>query len=188
MSYEFLQAKYYSRGRGGKPIQWIFIHTMETPETPSRAKQVWKWFAGKTAPQASAHFMVDATNVEQSVMLSDTAWAVNDYDTNQKSISIELSGEASQTPEQWADAYSTAELKLAAKIVAQLCKQFNIPVKRVYGTDIQHNRPGIAGHWDVTLGKAIKGGHTDPGVNFPWTTFIPMVEAELTQSSTKENK
>ena len=178
INYPFLQAKYYTPGRSGKKVSWIFIHTMETPETPSRAKQVWQWFAGKTAPQASAHFMVDATSVEQSVRLTDTAWAVDDYDTNQRSVSIETAGEASQTPAQWADAYSKAELALEAKLTAQLCKNFNIPVRKATHADIQKGIPGIAGHWDVTIAKGIRGGHTDPGKNFPWATFIPLVQAE----------
>jgi len=178
ISYPFLQAKYYTTGRGGNKVSWIFIHTMETPETPSRAKQVWQWFAGKTAPQASAHYMVDATSIEQSIKLADTAWAVDDYYTNQKSVSIETSGQASQTPAQWADAYSTAELHLEAKLTAQLCKFYGIPVRKATPSDIQKGIPGIAGHLDVTLAKGIKGGHTDPGLNFPWSRFISLVEAE----------
>lgn len=178
MNYPFLQARYYTAGRGNRKVSWIFIHTMETPQTVNRAKQVWQWFAGKTAPQASAHFMVDSTNVDQSVRLSDTAWAVDDYDTNQRSVSIETSGEASQTIAQWEDLYAKAELKLAAILCAQLCKQFNIPVRKATPADINKGISGIAGHWDVTIAKKIRGGHTDPGANFPWATFIPMVQAE----------
>ena len=183
ISYPFLQAKYYTPGRGGNKVSWIFIHTMETPQTKNRALQVWRWFAGKTSPLASAHYMVDATSIEQSVKLSDTAWAVDDYNVNQRSISIETSGEASQTPVQWADAYSVAELALEAKLTAQLCKQFNIPVRKAKPEDIQKGIPGIAGHLDVTIAKRIKGGHTDPGINFPWIKFIQLVELEYKKLS-----
>ena len=177
MTYPFLQAINYTPGRGGKKPLQIFLHTMETPETPGRAKQVWQWFAGKTSPQASAHFMTDATTVEQSVKTSDTAWAVDDYALNQSSISIEMSGVDSQTPAQWADAYSTAELALVAKLVAELCKQFDIPIVKLSPLDVAANKAGIAGHWDVTLGKKIAGGHTDPGKYFPWDKFIAQVKA-----------
>lgn len=179
INYPFLQAKYYTAGRGGKKVSFIFLHTMETPQTVNRARQVWQWFAGKTAPQASAHFMCDNINIKQSVRLADTAWAVDDYDLNQRSVSIETSGEASQTPAQWADAYAKQELASVAKLVAQLCKQYNIPAVRIHAVDIVRGKPGIAGHWDVTLAKNIKGGHTDPGKNFPWETFITMVVENL---------
>jgi len=177
MTYPFEQAVSYSKGRGGKKPLQIFLHTMETPETPGRAKQVWQWFGGKTSPKASAHFMTDATVILQSVQTSDTAWAVDDFALNQSSISIEMSGIASQTAADWADAYSTAELALVAKLVAELCKQFSIPVVKLSPADVAANKAGIAGHWDVTLGKKIAGGHTDPGKNFPWDKFIAQVKA-----------
>jgi N-acetyl-anhydromuramyl-L-alanine amidase AmpD len=37
---------------------------------------------------------------------------------------------------------------------------------------------GIIGHNDVTVAFRIKGGHSDPGKNFPWDDFIDMVESE----------
>jgi len=179
INYPFLQAKYYTTGREGNKVSWIFIHTMETPQTKNRALQVWRWFSGKTAPQASAHFMVDSTNIVQSIKLTDTAWAVDNYNVNQKSDSVELSGQAAQTPAQWADAYAKGELNLATKLLAQLCKFHGIPVRKATPQDINNNIPGIAGHWDVTIAKKIFGGHIDPGKNFPWTTFIPLVQIEF---------
>ena len=123
--------------------------------------------------------MNDATCIDQSVKLSDTAWAVGDYDLNQRSVSIELAGEASQTPVQWADFYSKAELTQAAKLTAQLCKELSIPVRKVSPNDIARGISGIAGHLDVTLAKKIYGGHWDPGKNFPWNHFIAEVKIEF---------
>jgi len=99
MTYPFIQAKHYTPGRDGKPIKLIVVHTMETPQTEGRAKQVALWFAGDNAPQASAHYMVDDKEVIQSVNEADTAWAVNQQDINQQSISIEHAGYAAQTPQ-----------------------------------------------------------------------------------------
>lgn len=179
MAFKFLQARSYAKGRGGKKVSYIFIHTMETPETKGRAKQVWAWFAWKTSPKASAHFMVDNTSIFQNVKLTDTAYAVGNSDLNARSISIELAGQAKQTKAEWNDTYSTAMLKRAATLTAQLCKEKNIPVRKASPNDITKGIPGIAGHLDVTIAKAIYGGHTDPGKNFPWVKFLALVKLEL---------
>jgi hypothetical protein len=50
----FVQARNYTRGRSN-PIDVIVVHTMESPEKPDTAESVAAWFAGSTAPQASAH-------------------------------------------------------------------------------------------------------------------------------------
>jgi len=179
MTIPFEQAEHFTIGRNGNKIRLIIIHTMETPETPKRARQVWNWFAGKSAPQASAHYMVDATDILQSVEDLDTAWAVGDFPLNCQSISIELSGSASQTPAQWADVYSKAELANAAKLCADLCKKYKIPAVKLSPADILAGKSGFAGHVDITVAKAVKGGHTDPGKSFPWVVFLAQVQSLL---------
>jgi len=172
MTYPFIQARNYTKGRAGHTPRLIVIHTMETPETEGRAKQVAAWFAGTTAPQASAHYMCDDKQVIQSVLETDTAWAVDDYALNQESISIEHAGSASQSAEQWNDAYSQAELKLSAALAAEIATRYRIPVVKLSPADIFAGKAGICGHHDITVAKAIAGGHTDPGVNFPMVQFL----------------
>ena len=176
MTYPFYQAVNYSKGRGGHIPRLIVIHTMETPESEGRAKQVAGWFAGKTAPQASAHYMVDDKQIVQSVSEFDTAWAVDDFALNQQSISIEHSGSASQTPAQWADTYSQAELKNSATLAAQIAARYRIPVVKLTSEDILAGKPGFCGHADITAAKKISGGHTDPGAHFPWDTYLGFVK------------
>ena len=176
MTYPFIQAKHYTKGRGGHKPRLIVIHTMETPETESRAKQVASWFAGKTAPNASAHYMVDDKQVLQSVQEADTAWAVDDFTLNEESISIEHAGSASQTPAQWADAYSVAELKLSAKLAADIAKRNGIPIVKLTPNDVLDGKSGFVGHNDITIAKKISGGHTDPGKNFPWDQYINLIK------------
>ena len=179
MTYPFAQAKYYTVGRGGTVPRLIVIHTMETPETYGRARQVWRWFWGKTSPKASAHYMTDATTIEQSVKETDTAWAVGDYILNRASISIELSGEASQTKAQWADAYSQAELTLVAGLVKEIATRQRIPLVRLTPADILAGKSGLCGHIDITIAKKIKGGHTDPGAHFPWIDLFVKVATHV---------
>ena len=175
MTYPFYQAKNFTKGRSNHNPRLIIIHTMETPESAGRAKQVATWFNGKTAPQASAHYMVDDKQIVQSVLEADTAWACDDWELNQVSISIEHAGSASQTPAQWADAYSTAELSLSAKLSADIAKRWSIPLVKLTPDDILAGKAGFAGHLDITKAKKIAGGHTDPGVNFPWETYLKLI-------------
>jgi len=173
MSYPLIQAKHFTAGRGGHSPRMIVIHTMETPETSGRAKQVATWFAGSTAPQASAHYCVDDKEIYQSVKDSDTAWAVDDFDLNQQSISIELAGAASQTPAQWHDAYSKNELVHLIALAKDLCKQYSIPPIHLTNAQILDGKTkGFAYHSDITSAKKIAGGHTDPGKNFPLSDFL----------------
>lgn len=179
MKIPFVKAKNFTPGRGGKKVRLIVIHTMETPETKGRAKQVARWFAGPTSPDASAHYCVDNIDTILSVKETDTAWATGEHHSNQTSISIELAGSASQSALQWKDKYSKDELANAANLVAELCLKYNIPVKKLSGSSVKSGS-GIIGHADVTYAYGIKGGHTDPGKNFPWKDFIAMVESEYT--------
>lgn len=177
MTYPFYQAVNFSKGRGGHIPHLIVVHTMETPESEGRAKQVAGWFAGKTAPQASAHYMVDDKQVVQSVSEFDTAWACDDWLLNQQSISIEHAGSASQSPEQWNDAYSQAELKLSAQLAAEIAKRYRIPAIKLTPADILVGKAGFCGHADITAAKKIAGGHTDPGTHFPWDTYLGLVKS-----------
>lgn len=187
----YYPAKFQTAGRGISTVWGLCVHTMETPQTVGRAKQVAQWFAAKFAQmQASAHFCIDATTIEQNVLDQNTAWATGDWTVNQGSISFELSGEASQTPAQWADTYAKHELANLAALLAHECSTRHIPVRHLTPAQIrkialtpQHlvkpSDGGIFGHWDVTLALGIKGGHVDPGKNFPWDTLLALVAADV---------
>jgi N-acetyl-anhydromuramyl-L-alanine amidase AmpD len=174
----FIQSKNYSKGRKGKQVRLIVIHTMETPETPGRAKQVATWFKGNTAPDASAHYCIDNKSIISTVQDSDTAWACGVSEINQVSISLELAGQANQTKLQWQDQYSKGVLANAAKLTASLCKKYNIPVVKLSQTQVKLGK-GIIGHNTVTAAYQVKGGHSDPGNNFPWTDFLELVNQEM---------
>ena len=184
MTYPLIQAKHFTAGRGNTKPRLIVIHTMETPENAGRAHQVAQWFAGPTAPQASAHYMVDDAEVYQSVLEKDTAWAVDDFALNQASISIEHAGAASQTSQEWQDLYSAHELTNSAKLAAGICQRTGIPAVKLTPADILAGKSGFCGHNDITAAKKIAGGHTDPGVNFPWDAYLKQVNAILHPAAT----
>jgi len=184
MTYPIIQAKHYTPGRNGIKPRLIVIHTMETPENRGRAHQVAAWFSGANAPQASAHYMVDDADIYLSVKETDTAWACDDQELNQASISIEHAGVAAQTPAQWADAYSKSELALSARLTADIAHRYGIPAIKLSPADILAGKAGFCGHNDITSAKKIFGGHTDPGPNFPWTGYLAQVNATLKPTAT----
>ena len=173
----------YTKGRV-KPIRLVVIHTEESQEIKGSAKRVAQWFAGSSQPDASAHITVDDTNWVQVVADTDTAWGAPG--ANQDGLHAELAGTASQTPAQWADAYSASMLNILAKKVAQWCKTYNIPAVHLTPAQVADGKTrGICGHIDVTKAFPILakkyGAHSDPGKDFPWTLFIENVQKELTK-------
>ena len=155
----------------------MVIHTMEAPEKPTMAENVARWFAGKTAPQASAHYCVDSGLVVQCVLEKDVAWHAPGANSN--GIGIEHSGYARQTAEEWADDYSECMLALSAKLTAEICTRYSIPVVRLTVDDLRSKARGLCGHVDVT--NAFNGGrgHTDPGPHFPWEHYLELVSAAM---------
>lgn len=173
-----IQAKYYTKGRKN-PITQIIMHSMESQEKPDTAETVARWFAGPTSPKSSIHYCADSTSVVQCVKDKDIAWQAGIWEVNDRSLSVELAGKASQTNAEWKDKYSLALLKQAAVVVGHWCHLYDIPVKKLTPKEVLANKKGICGHVDVTNGYGVVGGHTDPGEGFPWPVFLQMVAANV---------
>ncbi len=182
----FIQAKNFTRAarpNPPNPITLIVIHTMEAPEKPKTARNVATWFAGPSAPQASAHYCIDDAEIIQSVLECDVAWHAPG--ANQNGIGLEHAGYANQTPDQWNDDYSKAVLANSAKLAAGLCKRFGIPIVRLAAADLKAWHANIAwpftagfcGHIDCTNAFSGGKGHTDPGPSFPWDSYLTRVQA-----------
>ena len=174
-------AKNYTKTRRGHSLQIIVLHSAENQELNGQAVHLGQWFAGPTAPEASAHVMVDNKQIVVSVDDVDTSWAVDDFPLNLISKSYELTGHADQTAAEWNDAYSKGVLATAEAAVKVDLKKYKIPA--VHLTDAQivaaHNGDktikGICTHADITRALKVSGGHTDPGKFFPLTEFIKAV-------------
>ena len=172
-----IRAKNAGPARPGQRIDLIVIHTMEAPEKPGTAHGVAEWFAGPNAPQASAHYCIDAVDVIQCVPEDVVAWAAPG--ANRRGIHLEHAGYASQTPENWADEYSDRVLSLSAELAADIARRHDIPIVRLTVDQLAAGARGFCGHVDVT--NAINGGkgHTDPGVAFPWDNYLTLVGGAL---------
>ena len=158
-------------GRQGKKPRLIVIHTMEAPEGPQTAENVARYFLGA---KASAHWCIDNNSRVRSVKDADTAWTAPG--ANNDGLQIELAGYARQSAKDWADAFSRAELEIAALSAAEWVNKYKIPVRKLSAAQVLNGSYGFCGHVDVTNAYR-KSTHTDPGTNFPWDYFLDRVDA-----------
>lgn len=169
---ENLTTKRY-QGRKGAAIDLIGIHTMEAPEGPQTAENVANYFK---KVNASAHVCVDNNSRVRVVRDADTAWTLPG--ANNRSLNIELAGYAKQSAADWADAYSLAELELAALTSAEWVRAYGIPIKKLSHAEIRAGHKGFVSHDDIS--KVYKqSSHWDPGPNFPWAYFLGRVAAHV---------
>jgi N-acetyl-anhydromuramyl-L-alanine amidase AmpD len=167
-----LTSKHYV-GRMGVRPRLIGIHTMEAPETGDTAEEVARYF--KTV-DASSHWCVDDNSRVRVVADTNAAWTMPPM--NNESLNVEMAGYASQNARQWNDQYSADTLFIASVVVAEWCHKYSIPVKHLSHAEIAGNHAGIVGHIDVNAVYHVST-HTDPGVNFPWGTFLGKVRNHL---------
>jgi N-acetyl-anhydromuramyl-L-alanine amidase AmpD len=182
LDYPFIPSANFTQA-GRTVANLIVIHTMEAPEKPGTARRVAEWFAAPNgaAPQASAHFCVDADEVIQCVRLDDVAWHAPG--ANRVGIGIEHAGFAAQTAVDWDDESSRKILSRSAKLCAELVRVAGVAPGRLTSDQVKAGMSGLCGHIDVTNAFPDKGhGHTDPGVNFPWDNYLALVSAELAAS------
>jgi N-acetyl-anhydromuramyl-L-alanine amidase AmpD len=169
----FVKAKNYTPATRSD-IRWIVLHTMEAAEASTTAENVARWFAGPSAPQASAHYCIDDNSIVQCVKDHDVAWHAKGG--NRYGIGLEHAGYARQTAEEWADAFSQRMLALSAALSADLCRRHGIPVAYVDAAGLLRGAHGITTHLQVT--QAFKEStHTDPGRWFPMERYLELIRA-----------
>lgn len=174
---QFKQARNY-KPVAVRSLDLIVLHSMEAPEKGDTAENVASWFAGKSAPMASAHYCIDNDTIVQCVRDNDVAYAAPG--ANHNGIQIEHAGYARQSTRDWQDPYSTEMLQRSAALVAAKCKAYGIPAEYRNAAALKAGLRGITTHYECT--KAFTGNHTDPGVGFPIGRFINSVQEQLNPS------
>lgn len=178
MAYVTPRHYYPTRNR---PLRLIVMHTMESPEAGDTAESVANWFAGPTSPVASAHACIDNDSVV--LCLPPTATAFAAPGCNADGYQIELAGRAGQGAAGWADAYSQAELQLAAAHARSIAQANGIPLRHLSNAELAAGQSGFIGHDQASQ---VYGGsdHWDPGPDFPWGQYMSLVTGQAAPAST----
>lgn len=176
--YPFVPAAHFTPAdRGPGDIDWLVVHATDGGEADWQADATAAWLANKTAG-GSAHFLVDPKQIKQSVLDKDVAWGA--AGANARGIHVEHCGKASQTAAQWDDENSRAILQRAAKLMAELCKKYNVPAIWLDEAAFRRGERGIVSHAVVTkVHPAGNGGHWDPGPGFPVQRYMGWIREEL---------
>lgn len=171
---QYIEARYFTRV-ASRNIRVLVIHDMEAPEKGTTAEAVARFFANNPA-KTSAHYCLDNDSEVQCVPDMSVAYAAPGC--NNDGLHFELAGYASQRPADWDDEFSRALLARAAKLVAAKAKEYGIPIRKLSAADLRDkSAKGIVGHADVSDAFGLTT-HRDPGVNFPWDSFLRMVQVE----------
>lgn len=121
-------SKHFSSGRGNKKVEFIGIHHNAGNLSIQQVYNVWQ------SREASAHYQVDINGrIGQLVWDRDTAWALGNFDMNQRSINIE---HANNTGAAGGWTVSDATLEEGAHLVAALCKLFKLG-RPVWGQNVR---------------------------------------------------
>lgn len=159
----FVRARFSKRRT--KPVRWIVLHSMESPEDSSMAERLGRYFATLTGRTASAHYGVDNDSVVQYV--PDDEVAYHAAGLNEQSIGIEQAGRAAQDAAGWSDHFSQQMIDTQViPLVAHLVTKHHIPVRFVDAAAINRGEAGITTHAEVSKAKR-KSTHWDPGPNYP---------------------
>jgi hypothetical protein len=175
LAYPFVPARNFTKA-GRKEVDLVVVHTMEAPEKGETAENVAAWFAGSSAPEASAHYCVDGDTIVQCVHDEDVAWHAPG--ANHDCIGIEHAGYARQSQADWEDEYSTRMLERSAELAAEICARYRIPPVWLHPADLLAGRRGITSHANVS--RAFKrSDHHDPGTSFPIQRYLRLVQQRL---------
>ena len=153
----------------GHDIEGIIIHTTEGWSGGGRTFM-------KGSRRASAHYGIERDGtITQSVLDKDRAWHAPGV--NSWSIGIEHAGFAKDNPNSPDHlGFPLVQIKASAKLVAKLCRKYNIPINRKY--IFGHREIGREGDRATAgnPGADGSGNHSDPGPYWKWDSYIRWVK------------
>lgn len=171
----FIKARHHGGRQNLRPCKRIVIHGTTGARScrPGYARIIARYFQ-TTDRDASAQYVVDPAEVVQCVGDHTVAYGAP---PNEDVIHVELCDPVEGPLSRWNGKNHRAMLRRAARLVAELCLAYDVPVTRRYVTGLKLGRRGICGHVDVSKAWG-QTSHWDPGA-FPWRRFMRLVRAEV---------
>jgi N-acetylmuramoyl-L-alanine amidase CwlA len=157
-------------GADNKPIRRIVIHSTVSPCVPGGARAIARYFRSPQA-RGSAHYVVDPVEAVQVVYDSVVAYHAP---PNQHSIGVELCDMPTNTNKlRWKGANHRAMLDRAARLTAQLCVAYGVPMRFRNAAQLRAGRWGVTTHHEVSQAFG-QSTHWDPGA-WPRRRFMRKV-------------
>lgn len=155
------------------PIDRIVLHGTVSPAVKGGARAIGAYFRSPNAG-GSAHYVIDPGEVVQTAYDDVVAWHAP---PNRHTIGVEFCDPVTMNLARWDDPPHKAELRLGARLVAELCLAYNVPAVMLGPAQLRAGRRGICEHDDVSdaFGQST---HWDLGA-FPRRRFAAMVRAEM---------
>jgi len=162
----------YGTGRSGKAINKIVLHWIVGSLESADAT-----FANPDR-KASAHYGIGDKEVHQYVREEDTAWHASNLTVNRESIGIEHEG-GWLLDDRISRSVPTNEThKTSAKLVAEICQRYNIPIDREHITAHREYRntqcPGSLAILEII--EMAKNFSVPPSLEITNQTKIPQIE------------
>lgn len=152
----------HAAGDGGPRGQTQMVVIHDTGNTASDTAEA--NYASHRPDRTSAHIYVDGDSATRALPLGNVAYGCHPTG-NARSVQFELVAS-------WSD----ATMRVAAPLVAEACRRYGIPIRKVGPDELKRGEKGICGHGDVTLAWR-EGDHMDPGPRFDWGKFVGLVAA-----------
>jgi len=158
-------------GIGNKPINRIVIHSAVMPCEPGRARQLGS-MNSRGSGGGSWHYATDPTATFQCSWDKYICWHAP---PNSHSIGIEMADNPSRLPGRWLRKNQKLMLARTAKLTAELCLAYNVPIRFLTAADLKAGKHGITTHAEVSKAWH-QSSHWDPG-SWPRATFMKQVAA-----------
>lgn len=174
--------------RSNKPIHRVVIHSTVSPCEPGGARNIARYFIS-TDRYASAHYITDPAETIQGLYDSFVGYAAP---PNEHTLHIEMCDVPGPVPSdppgsarfkalkrawRWVRPNQRQMLKRTARLTAELCLAYDVPVVFLSVGALKAGRRGITTHANVSAAWR-QSTHWDPGF-WPRRRFMRMVRREV---------
>jgi hypothetical protein len=167
-------------GEHNHPVTRVVIHSAVMACKPGAARQLAAWNrTGLTG--GSWHYAVDP---DETIQCSFDRYVCHHAPPNDGSIAIEMADDPSLGPARWLLPRQRRMLRRTARLTAELCLAYELPLALLTPAGLRADREGIATHNSVSEAFG-QSSHWDPGT-WPAKRFLRLVRRYAAELQTPE--